>query len=129
MRILVVEDDPKIASFVSKGLQESGYTVDIASRGDQAVALALATPYIAAIVDLMLPESDGLTVIKRLRAENVEMPVIVLSAKHSVEDRVECLEHGADDYVSKPFAFSELLARLNAILRSRERHPSLRVWR
>jgi two-component system, OmpR family, response regulator len=117
MRILVVEDDPKIASFVTKGLQEAGYTVDQATTGDEGIALAMSTPYSAAVVDLMLPELDGLSVIKRLRANNVGIPAIVLSAKHAVADRVECLEEGADDYVAKPFAFSELLARLHAVLR------------
>jgi two-component system, OmpR family, response regulator len=92
MRILVVEDDPKIASFVTKGLQESGYAVDCAKTGDEAIPLAMSTPYSAAVLDLMLPELDGLSVIKRLRANNVGMPVIVLSAKHSVADRIECLE-------------------------------------
>ena len=117
MRLLVVEDDKKIASFVSRGLKEAGYVVDIAERGDDAFQLALYNHYDVAIVDLMLPGLDGLSLIERLRAQKVKMPVIILSAKRSVDDRVKGLQVGGDDYLTKPFAFSELLARIQALVR------------
>lgn len=117
MRILVVEDDKKIASFVSNGLKQSGFAVDHCADGEDAYALASATPYDAAIVDVMLPRMDGLALVQNLRRNGVKTPVIVLSAKGSVEDRVKGLQAGADDYVPKPFSFAELLARVQAILR------------
>jgi two-component system OmpR family response regulator len=117
MRVLVVEDDKKIASFVSRGLKEAGYVVDVAERGDDALQLALHNHYDVAIVDLMLPGLDGLILIERWRAQKVKMPVIILSAKHSVDDRVKGLQIGGDDYLTKPFAFSELLARIQALVR------------
>jgi len=117
MRVLVVEDDKKIASFVSRGLKEAGYVVDIAERGDDALQLALYNHYDVAIVDLMLPGLDGLGLIERWRAQKVTTPVIILSAKHSVDDRVKGLQVGGDDYLTKPFAFSELLARIQALVR------------
>jgi len=117
MRLLVVEDDKKIASFVSRGLKEAGYVVDIAERGDDAFQLALHNQYDVAIVDLMLPGLDGLSLIERWRAQKVKMPVIILSAKRSVDDRVKGLQIGGDDYLTKPFAFSELLARIQALVR------------
>ena len=117
MRLLVVEDDKKIASFVSRGLKEAGYVVDKAERGDDAFQLALHNHYDVAIVDLMLPVLDGLSLIERLRAQKVKMPVIILSAKRSVDDRVKGLQVGGDDYLTKPFAFSELLARIQALVR------------
>jgi two-component system, OmpR family, response regulator len=117
MRLLVVEDDKKIASFVSRGLKEAGYVVDIAERGDDALQIALHNHYDVAIVDLMLPGLDGLSLIERWRAQKVKMPVIILSAKRSVDDRVKGLQVGGDDYLTKPFAFSELLARIQALVR------------
>jgi two-component system, OmpR family, response regulator len=117
MRILVVEDDPKIASFLAKGFQENGFTVDEAVSGEDALVMATTREYDVSIVDLMLPGLDGLTLIERLRLEKISFPIIVLSAKRAIEDRVVCLQRGADDYVSKPFAFSELLARVQAVLR------------
>ena len=117
MRLLVVEDDKKIASFVSRGLKEAGYVVDIAERGDDAFQIALYNHYDVAIVDLMLPGLDGLSLIERWRAQKVKMPVIILSAKRSVDDRVKGLQIGGDDYLTKPFAFSELLARIQALVR------------
>jgi two-component system, OmpR family, response regulator len=117
MRILLVEDDPKIASFVLKGLKAEGFAVDHAADGEAGLDLALTEPYDAAVVDLMLPKRSGLDLIKTLRAEKVKTPVIVLSAKGAVEDRVKGLQTGADDYLSKPFAFSELLARVQALIR------------
>jgi two-component system OmpR family response regulator len=117
MRILLVEDDPKIASFVLKGLKAEGFAVDHAADGTHALDLALTEPYAAAIVDVMLPGLNGLDLIAAVRREKVETPVIVLSARGSVEDRVKGLRTGADDYLSKPFAFSELLARIQALIR------------
>jgi two-component system, OmpR family, response regulator len=117
MRLLVVEDDKKIASFVSRGLKEAGYVVDTAERGDDALPLAMHNHYDVAIVDLMLPGLDGLSLIECWRAQKVKMPVIILSAKRSVDDRVKGLQIGGDDYLTKPFAFSELLARIQALVR------------
>lgn len=117
MRLLVVEDDKKIASFVVNGLKQSGYAVDHSADGESALLLAENTPYDAAIVDLMLPKLDGLSLIQRLRAQGQRLPVLILSAKASVDDRVKGLQAGSDDYLTKPFAFSELLARVQALIR------------
>lgn len=117
MRTLVVEDDPEIASFVTRGLQRADYEVDCAGDGKTALQMALSARYDAAVVDLMLPGLDGLTLIELLRAEGVTTPIIVLSAKRSTDDKVTCLKRGADDYLSKPFDLPELLARLEALLR------------
>lgn len=117
MRILVVEDDPKIASFVVKGLKQAGFAVDSCGDGEQALVLGQTTAYDALVVDLMLPKLDGLSLIQRLRSQKVVTPVIILSAKASVDDRVKGLLAGGDDYLTKPFAFSELLARIQALIR------------
>lgn len=117
MRILLVEDDPKIASFIEKGLRAAGYAVDHASDGEAGLQLALSEPYDAAIVDIMLPRRDGLSLIDELRRQKISTPVIILSAKDSVDERVRGLQAGSDDYLTKPFAFSELLARVQALLR------------
>jgi two-component system OmpR family response regulator len=117
MRILLVEDDPKIATFILKGLKAEGFAVDHADDGEKGLDLALTEPYAAAIVDVMLPKLNGLELIKTVRREKVKTPVIVLSAKGAVEDRVIGLQTGADDYLAKPFAFSELLARVQALIR------------
>lgn len=117
MRILVVEDDDKIASFVVNGLKQSGFAVDRCSDGEQAHVMARSTPYDAAVVDIMLPRLDGLTLVQKLRQEGIRVPVIILSAKASVDDRVKGLQAGGDDYLTKPFAFSELLARVQALIR------------
>lgn len=117
MRLLVVEDDPKIAAFVVKGLKEAGYAVDRCGDGEEALILAESTAYDAAIVDLMLPRLDGLSLIQQLRAKGNRMPVVILSAKASVDDRVKGLHAGSDDYLTKPFAFTELLARVQALIR------------
>ena len=117
MRVLVVEDDKKIASFVARGLKEAGHAVDTAERGDDALHLGLNNLYDVAIVDLMLPAVDGLSLIECWRAKKVKTPVIILSAKRSVDDRVKGLQVGGDDYLTKPFAFSELLARVQALVR------------
>lgn len=117
MLVLLVEDDAKIASFILKGLKAAGYAVDHASDGDEGLNLALSRPYDAAIIDIMLPRRDGLSLIAALRANKVNTPVIILSAKSSVDDRVRGLQAGGDDYLPKPFAFSELLARVQALIR------------
>ena len=117
MRILVVEDDNKIASFIVKGLKQAGYAVDRCADGEEGLVFAEATPYDAAVVDIMLPKLDGLSLVQRLRAKKIRTPVIILSAKAAVDDRVKGLEAGADDYLTKPFAFSELSARVQALIR------------
>lgn len=126
MRILVVEDDVKIASFISKGLKEAGFAVDVAHDGADGLHLGLTEPYDAAVVDIMLPGLDGLSLIERLRTKQVATPVIILSAKRSVDDRVKGLQAGGDDYLTKPFSFSELLARIQALIRrsTRTSEPS-----
>jgi two-component system OmpR family response regulator len=117
MRILLVEDDQKIASFILKGLRAEGFAVDHVLDGEDGLHLALTEPYDAAIVDIMLPKLNGLKLIENMRREKINTPVMVLSAKGEVEDRVKGLQMGADDYLTKPFAFSELLARLQALIR------------
>ena len=117
MRILVVEDDKKIASFVVNGFKQNGFAVDHARDGEEALALLRTTPYDAAVLDIMLPQMDGLSVLQEIRRAGIKTPVIVLSAKASVDDRVRGLQAGGDDYLTKPFAFSELLARAQALLR------------
>ncbi len=117
MRLLVIEDDATIASFVVKGLTEAGFAVDHAEDGLKGRALALSEPYDAAVVDVMLPGLDGLSLIEDLRARKVRTPVLILSARRSVDDRVRGLQAGGDDYLVKPFAFSELLARVQALIR------------
>jgi two-component system, OmpR family, response regulator len=117
MRILIVEDDETIASFVAKGLHEAGYAVDSAFDGRRGLEMALETPYDAAIVDVMLPGVDGLALVESLRRRRVRTPVLILSARHTVDDRVRGLQAGGDDYLVKPFAFAELLARIQALLR------------
>jgi len=117
MRILLVEDDSKIASFIIKGMKEAGYVVDHAPDGNEGLALALTESYDTAIIDIMLPKLDGLSLIAEMRKSKVTTPVIILSVKGSVEDRVKGLQTGSDDYLTKPFAFSELLARVQALIR------------
>jgi two-component system OmpR family response regulator len=117
MRILIVEDDEKIASFVVKGLKQDGYAVDHCADGERGLALAQTVSYDAAVVDLMLPKLDGLSLIRLLRAKSVRLPVLILSARGSVDDRVQGLQAGGDDYLTKPFAYSELQARLQALIR------------
>jgi two-component system OmpR family response regulator len=117
MRILLVEDDLKIASFVVKGLQQAGFAVDHAEDGEEGLDLALYEPYDAAVVDIMLPKLDGLKLIEELRRKKIDTPVIILSAKRSIDDRVKGLQKGSDDYLTKPFSFSELLARVQALIR------------
>ena len=117
MRVLVVEDDTAIAAFVARGLREAGYTVDEAGDGDAGVRLARAEPYDAAIIDLMLPGLDGLGLIEAIRREGIDTPVLILTARRSVDDRVRGLQAGGDDYLVKPFAMAELVARVQALIR------------
>lgn len=123
MRILVVEDDKKIASFIIRGLKQAGFAVDHAANGEDGIHLALHEPYDAAVVDIMLPKLDGLSLIEELRRQKLNTPVIILSAKRSVDDRVKGLQTGGDDYLTKPFAFSELLARVQALIRRASNTP------
>ncbi len=117
MRVLVVEDDITIGSFVTRALQQAGFAVDHADNGVSGLELALGTPYDAAVVDIMLPGLDGLSLIETLRRHRIATPVIVLSAKRTVDDRVRGLQAGGDDYLIKPFALTELLARVHALIR------------
>jgi two-component system, OmpR family, response regulator len=117
MRVMVVEDDEKIASFVIKGLKQNGYAVDHAADGEHGLDLATAISYDLLVLDLMLPKLDGLSLLRRLRQEKIRTPVLILSARANVDDRVRGLQAGGDDYLTKPFAFSELLARVQALIR------------
>ncbi len=123
MRLLVVEDDGKIASFIVRGLKQAGFAVDHASNGEDGMHLALHEPYDVAVIDIILPKLDGLSLIEELRRQKVNTPVIILSAKRSVDDRVKGLQTGGDDYLTKPFAFSELLARVQALIRRASNTP------
>jgi two-component system OmpR family response regulator len=117
MRVLLVEDDATIADFVARGLAEAGFAVEVAADGARGLELAAAGDYDAAIVDIMLPRLDGLALIDRMRSRGNRTPVLILSARHSVDDRVRGLQTGGDDYLTKPFAFAELLARVQALIR------------
>ncbi len=119
MRALIVEDDRTISEFVARGLREAGFAVDEAADGEAGLEMALAQPFDVAILDLMLPRRDGLTVIDELRRRGRTTPVLILSARRSVDDRVRGLQSGGDDYLTKPFAFDELLARVRAMTRRR----------
>ena len=117
MRLLLVEDDLKIAAFVRKGLEAAGFAVDHVTDGQSGLNLGLTEPYDVLVVDVMLPGLDGFSLVEALRRERIGVPILILSAKGSVADRVRGLELGADDYLVKPFAFSELLARVQALIR------------
>ena len=117
MRVLVVEDDSKIASFVVNGLKQNGFATDHALDGENGLALARSVTYDAAVIDIMLPKLDGLSMLRQLRQDKILTPVLILSAKARVDDRVKGLQAGGDDYLTKPFAFSELLARVQALIR------------
>lgn len=117
MRVLIVEDDKKIASFIIKGLKQEGFAVDHVANGEDGLHLAMHEPYDVAIIDIMLPRLDGLTLIEEMRRSKVGTPVLILSAKRSVDDRVKGLRKGGDDYLTKPFAYSELLERIRALIR------------
>ena len=117
MRILVIEDEKKIATFIINGLKQSGFLVNHAYNGIDGLNLAMKYSYDAAVIDILLPKLDGLSVIEELRRQMINTPVIILSAKRSLEDRIKGLEIGGDDYLVKPFSFSELLARIQALIR------------
>ncbi|QFR49917.1 response regulator transcription factor [Sulfurimonas lithotrophica] len=125
MRILVVEDDIKIANFIKKGLQEESYSVDVTHHGDEAIYLAQVNPYDIILLDLMLPGSDGMDVCKSLRTKDVSTPIIMLTARSKLEDKIDGLDSGADDYLTKPFAFEELLARIRAQLRNKSQSSAI----
>jgi two-component system, OmpR family, response regulator len=129
MRMLIVEDDEKMAGLLRRGLEEEGIATDVATRGEEAVSLAGSTAYDAVVLDVMLPGMDGFEACRHLRAEGVWAPVLMLTARDAVEDRVAGLDEGADDYLVKPFPFVELLARLRALVRRGpvERPPVLEV--
>jgi DNA-binding response OmpR family regulator len=125
MRLLLVEDDARIARFVAKGLREQAYAVDVAGSGDDALYQTAVNTYDLVILDVMIPAPDGFTVCRELRTSGQRMPILMLTARDAVEDRIAGLDHGADDYLTKPFEFRELLARLRALLRrSGELRPS-----
>lgn len=117
MRVLLVEDEQNVASFLKKGLEEEFYTVDVAEAGGDGLAMATSKEYDCIILDVMLPEMSGIEICKKLRSANVKTPILMLTALDSIGSKVEGLESGADDYLTKPFAFSELLARIRALLR------------
>jgi len=127
MKILLVEDDGRTASFIIKGLKQAGYSVNHASDGEEGLHFAQTETYDLIIVDIMLPKLDGLCLIDRLRQKKIATPVIVLSAKNSVDDRVKGLQVGGDDYLVKPFAFTELLARAQAMIRRTTKNPEITV--
>ena len=124
MRILLVEDDLKIGSFVLKGLKEAGFAVDHTTDGEEGLHMALSEPYDAAVIDILLPKLDGLTLIGKMRARGVNTPILILSAKRSLDDRVRGLQTGGDDYLTKPFSFTELLARIQALIRRASGAPA-----
>ncbi len=129
MRILVVEDDRKVAGFIRKGLREEGYAVDVASDGETGLAMGLDRLHDVIVLDVMLPGMPGFQVVRELRQAKVTTPVLLLTARDAVEDKVQGLDAGADDYLTKPFAFAELLARIRALLRrgTAARAPLLQV--
>lgn len=129
MRVLLVEDERKLAGVLKRGLEEHGYAVDVAYDGDEGLGLAELEPYDLIVLDVMLPQLDGLTVCRRLRAQRRNVPILMLTARDTIDDRVAGLDSGADDYLIKPFAFRELLARARALLRrdSSSKDPVLRV--
>ncbi|HUJ45394.1 MAG TPA: response regulator transcription factor [Opitutaceae bacterium] len=125
MRVLVVDDDVKISSYVAKGLREAGYAVDAVASGSDALAVVRSTPFDVAVVDVMLPGFDGLELIERMRTAGLRLPVLILSARRSVDDRIAGLRRGGDDYLTKPFSFSELLARVQALVRRCTAQPEM----
>lgn len=127
MRVLVAEDEKKVATFLARGLSEAGYTVDQAFDGDEAAWLAQINDYDAWIFDIMMPGRDGITLIRQLRREGKKSPAILLSARNRIEDRVQGLDAGADDYLTKPFSLTELLARLRAVLRRQRPESSNQI--
>lgn len=124
MRILLVEDDSSVSGFIVKGLREERYAVDLATDGETGLAMAEITPYDVVILDVMLPKMNGFDICRRLRAQRHTTPILLLTARDAIEDRVTGLDTGADDYLTKPFAFAELLARIRALLRRGSAQPT-----
>jgi len=124
MRILVVEDEGKIAAFIKRGLKEEGYTVDVASDGEEGYNFIIDNPYDLIILDLMIPKRDGISLCRQTRHDGIETPIIMLTAKTTVSDRVTGLDSGANDYLTKPFSFEELLARIRVLLRKQIQTPT-----
>jgi len=122
MRLLIVEDDIKIAALIEKGMREAGFEVEVCHDGNSGLAQGLTGRYDAAVIDIMLPGLDGLQVIEQLREQRVSTPVLILSARQSVDDRIRGLQRGGDDYMVKPFSFNELLARIQALIRRDKKH-------
>ena len=120
MKILLIEDDIKIINFLKKGLTEEGYTVDVAQNGEDGLYLASVNPYDIVLLDIMLPSIDGFEVCQKLRTTNSDIPIIILTARDSLDDKINGLDIGANDYISKPFSFSELLARIRVQLRTKD---------
>lgn len=127
MRVLVIEDEKKITDFIKRGLKEEGYSVDVAYDGEEGLFLTTSNEYDLVVLDLMLPKLDGLSLCKKLKREKSATPVLILTAKDEVKDKVTGLDAGADDYLTKPFAFEELLARIRALLRKKESLGSLEL--
>jgi heavy metal response regulator len=129
MRLLVIEDEKKVASFIKKGLEEEHYAVDLAYDGEEGLYLTETNDYDLVVLDLMIPKLHGWEVLKRVRAKRINVPILILTARDSVEDKVKGLDAGCDDYLTKPFAFAELLARIRALLRREkaEKEPILRI--
>ncbi|CAG35329.1 response regulator [Desulfotalea psychrophila] len=128
MKLLLIEDDLTIADLIQKGLEEAGFAVDSCHNGREGLSHALKGAYSAAIIDIMLPERDGLSIIEEMRAAGKETPVLILSAKQSVDDRIQGLQRGGDDYMIKPFSFGELLVRVQALIRRDQKHsPQTRL--
>ncbi len=127
MRILVIEDEKKVASFIKKGLEEEYYYVDVAFDGKAGLKLALSEDYDLMIFDIMLPYRDGVSLVKDVRNSNIQTPILLLTAKLTLDDKIEGLDSGADDYLTKPFAFEELLARIRALLRRKEKGKQLQL--
>jgi two-component system, OmpR family, response regulator len=117
VRVLVVEDEPRMAALLERGLEEAGYAVDVAANGEDGVWMATENPYDAVVLDVLLPDVDGFSVCRRIRAAGRWAPVLMLTARDAVPDRVEGLDAGADDYLTKPFSYEELLARIRALVR------------
>jgi two-component system copper resistance phosphate regulon response regulator CusR len=117
MRILLVEDEKRMASFIERGLKEAHYTVDIAANGEKGMFLAEVNPYDLIILDVMLPDTDGVTLCRQLRSKKIDVPILMLTAMDAIKDKIRGLDAGADDYLTKPFAFQEFLARVRALLR------------
>lgn len=124
MRILIIEDEKNLAQILKKGLEENGFTAEVSLDGEEGLYMAETYPYDAVLLDIMLPKMDGLTILNKLRAKRIDVPALMITAKGEVEDKIKGLSIGADDYIAKPFEFSELLARLKAVIRRSKGKPS-----